>query len=146
RREVRAARGAQGQVRPRQPLPGQPEHQTEPHDRRAGARLSGAPVSAPLRRVILAVGAGYGARRSSTVPSGPTATTVGTIATPYLRARSGRSRTSRVTSGVALARSLVSQRRHSEHNGCVNSTYARSWAARSESPANRSAGSRRVWC
>ena len=64
----------------------------------------------------------YGARRSSTVPSGPTATTVGTIAIPYFRASSGRSRTSTVTSVSPPARSRSAHSRHSEQSGWVNST------------------------
>src|SRR5213592_801114 len=64
----------------------------------------------------------YQARRAVTMPSGPTATAVGTSATPYLRASSGRRDTSTVRTSRPAATSSRSSVWQSVQRGWVNCT------------------------
>src|SRR5688572_28650217 len=78
-------------------------------------------LDAPQPRCrALVHGRQYQARRSVTMPSGPTATAVGTSATPYLRASSGRRDTSTVTTSRPAATRSRSSVWQSVHRGCVN--------------------------
>ena len=71
----------------------------------------------PLRGEIQAI-------LERTPPAASTAIAVGTMATPYLRARSGRWRTSTVITLRPWPRRSHSRRWHSEQSGCVNWTTA----------------------
>ena len=62
----------------------------------------------------------YQAMRAVTMPPGATATAVGTRATPYLRASSGRRDTSTVKTSRPEATSSRSSVWQSVHSGCVN--------------------------
>src|SRR5256885_461480 len=90
---------------------------------RRGGALAGRPAEltrvALLADALLARALGP-ASRSTTAPPGATATAVGTRATPYLRASSGRRDTSTGTTIRPAARSSFSCVRQSVHRGCVN--------------------------